>query len=310
MRCSGLGLALLASACAGVDAFQIPHVHAPAAADARSSISPLLSRRHGVHLCKRHETAGRPLLHTVRAGGAGLIGVQASAAPGAAQSNEAAYKLLGLGGLDETEVDGLLSVADVATAKPGAVLSKNDAITSSAFDDKIVLLLSGSATILRAGERERDLRPGDFVGEEEFLQLEVTQKLLALTSTPLEDFFRATDTDASGALDAGEVQAALRTQGIDISEGQALKLIAVIDLNADGNVSLDELKMFADNLQQRDLVRDLFLKIDRDGSGAVDAAEIAFALNAYLDTDFTAKQAQQVLGAITGSATGRCLLAV
>ena len=307
MRCSGLGLALLASACAGAGAFQIPHVHAPAAG-ARGGILPQLVRRQGVH--RHYETAGRPLLRAVRARGPGLISAQASAAPGAAQFNEVAYQLLGLGGLDEAEVDGLLSIAEVATAKPGAVLSKNDAITSSAYDDKIVLLLSGSATIMRAGERDRDLRPGDFVGEEEFLQLEVTQKLLALTSSPLEDFFRATDTDASGSLDAGEVRAALRKQGIDISEEQALKLIAVIDLDADGNVSLDELKTFADSLQQRALVRDLFLKIDKDGSGAVDASEIAFALNVYLNTDFTAKQAQQVLGAITGSASGRCLLAV
>ena len=37
-----------------------------------------------------------------------------------------------------------------------------------------------------------------------------------------------------------------------------------------------------DNMQKRELVRDLFLKLDKDGSGAVEAKEIALALNMYL----------------------------
>ena len=99
-----------------------------------------------------------------------VLGLRASSTSGAAQSREA-YQLLALGGLSQAEVDGLLSVADVAIAKPGEALSKNEAIAKSAYDDKFVLLLSGSASIMRAGEIERRLVPGDFVGEQEFLQL-------------------------------------------------------------------------------------------------------------------------------------------
>jgi hypothetical protein len=103
------------------------------------------------------------------------LGLQASSMSGAAQCREA-YQLLALGGLSEEEVDGLFSVAQVAIAKPGEAFSKNEAIAKSAYDDKFVLLLSGSANIMRAGEIERTLVPGDFVGEQEFLQLGTTKK--------------------------------------------------------------------------------------------------------------------------------------
>lgn len=98
------------------------------------------------------------------------IVLRASLTSGAVHCREA-YQLLALGGLSQAEVDGLFSVAEVAMAKPGEAFSKNEAITKSAYDDKFVLLLSGSASIMRAGELERILVPGDFVGEQEFLQL-------------------------------------------------------------------------------------------------------------------------------------------
>jgi len=70
-------------------------------------------------------------------------------------------------------------------------LNEHDAITSSPYEDKVLLMLSGTAEITHAGIRERTLGPGDFAGESEFLQLEVTEKLNELSVDPVEEFFNA-----------------------------------------------------------------------------------------------------------------------
>jgi len=107
------------------------------------------------------------------------------------QSDWLAYDLLTVGGLAPNEIESLLSIANSRTAKAGDILNEHDAITSSAYEDKVLLMLSGTAEITHAGIRERTLGPGDFAGESEFLQLEVTEKLNELSVDPVEEFFNA-----------------------------------------------------------------------------------------------------------------------
>ena len=76
-------------------------------------------------------------------------------------------------------------------------------------------------------------------------------------------------------MDPVELQAALYIYGVSLDVEQARKLVAAVDKNDDGEVSLTELRSLADYVQQRTLVRDMFLKMDKDGSGAVDPEELA-----------------------------------
>ena len=107
----------------------------------------------------------------------------------AAQLRLDAFELLEVGGLTAEEVNKLMSIAESSFAKPGDVLKRSDAITSSAYEDKVLFIVSGSADILQAGEVAREVGPGDFVGESEYLQLEVTEKLQALSIDPVAQFF-------------------------------------------------------------------------------------------------------------------------
>lgn len=107
----------------------------------------------------------------------------------AAQLRLDAIELLEVGGLTAEEVNKLLSIADIRLAKPGDVMKQSDAITSSAYEDKVLFIVSGSADILEAGEVARGVGPGDFVGESEYLQLEVTEKLQVLSVDPVQQFF-------------------------------------------------------------------------------------------------------------------------
>lgn len=107
----------------------------------------------------------------------------------AAQLRLDAFELLEVSGLTAEEVRKLLSIADIRLAKPGDVMKRSDAITSSAYEDKVLFIVSGSADILEAGEVARGVGPGDFVGESEYLQLEVTEKLQVLSVDPVEQFF-------------------------------------------------------------------------------------------------------------------------
>jgi Ca2+-binding EF-hand superfamily protein len=218
-----------------------------------------------------------------------LGGLRASAVSDvkAAQLRLDAFELLEVGGLTADEANGLMGIADIRFARPGDVLKQNDAITSSAYQDEVLFIVSGSADILQAGEVAREVGPGDFVGESEYLQLEVAEKLNALTIDPVEQFFKLADKDKSGAVDAAELQAMLYVYGVNLDIEQARKLVSAIDKNDDGAVSLPELRALTDSVQERTVVRDMFLKIDKDGSGAVDARELALTLKEYLQIDLT-----------------------
>lgn len=76
-------------------------------------------------------------------------------------------------------------------------------------------------------------------------------------------------------MNPAELQAALYIYGVNLDIDQSRKLVAAVDKNDDGEVSLSELKALTGSIQKRTLVRDMFLKIDKDGSGAVDAEEMA-----------------------------------
>jgi len=179
MRRRVLGLALLAQACAFLAPVLQPSVsllRAPPAAGAsrlRFASVDTRSRARSVP-----ETACKI---STRFGGTGTR----------SQSDWLAYDLLTVGGLAPTEIESLLSIAKSCTAKAGDILNEHDAITSSPYEDKVLLMLSGTAEITHAGIRERTLGPGDFAGESEFLQLEVTEKLNELSVDPVEEFFNA-----------------------------------------------------------------------------------------------------------------------
>ena len=279
-----LRLLLIAQACAHVSAF---HALQFLPRCVRSAATPLPRTQGlgglGSHL-KKVQTLKMPRTCAV------LGNLRANLASNVVPAE--AYSLLQIGGLTAEEVNGLFSIAEVMTAAPGDVLSAHDAITKSAYEDKVLLILQGNAEILLAGNAGRMLGPGDFASESEFLQLEVTEQLLNLKVDPVEEFFNAADKDKSGVLDASEVQLALKDAGIDITAEQAGKLVAAVDINSDGKVSLEELKAWTDALQQRMMVRDLFLRTDLDGSGAVDASEVQQALNSYLNADFSELQAR------------------
>ena len=216
------------------------------------------------------------------------------------------YQLLTPCGMDESEIDSLLGAGEIKTANLGEVLKESDAITASAYEDKVILILDGSARVMISGELQREMGPGDFAGVNDFLQLEVTEKLDALSVDPVEELFRMADTDSSGRLSAAEVQQMLTKIGVrDISIQQAQLLVDAVDLNKDGEISLEEAREVTEALQSRKLVRELFLQADADGSGAVDNEELAKALNAFLGgegphLDITPEQAAQVLQLVSG----------
>ena len=208
--------------------------------------------------------------------------------------------------MDESEIDSLLGAGEIKTANPGEVLKESDAITASAYDNEVILILDGSARVMISGEVQREMGPGDFAGVNDFLQLEVTEKLDALSVDPVEEMFRIADTNGSGRLSAVEVQQMLTKIGVrGISIQQAQLLVEAVDLNKDGEISLEEAREVTDALQSRKLVRELFLQADADGSGAVDEEELAKALNAFLGGEgphlgITPEQAAQVLQLVSG----------
>jgi hypothetical protein len=166
-----------------------------------------------------------------------------------------AYELFQVAGLSEADVDALFSIANIKKAKPGEKLKEIDAVTASAYDNEVLLILQGTARVLNAGELQREIGPGDFAGEAAFLQLEVTEKLDTLSQDPVEEMFEFADKDKSGFVDAQELQQALTSVGItDITLEQASKLLAAVDENKDGAISLQEAKSAADALQSRETV--------------------------------------------------------
>lgn len=121
----------------------------------------------------------------------------------------------------------------------------------------------------------------------------------------VETLFRTIDADNSGEIDIEELKRALYHKGIKITDDQLLSLSNDIDSDGDGRINMSELLFAVEKLKPRPgegpgssvegawqaiisvVVQDtdwsrslpaLFRAFDRDGSGAIDCAELASGL--------------------------------
>jgi Ca2+-binding EF-hand superfamily protein len=91
------------------------------------------------------------------------------------------------------------------------------------------------------------------------------------------------DDDGSKSLNRMEFEKACKDFKIDITQQDIGTLFAAFDANRDGTIQYDEfLRTIRGELSgfRRKMVESAFKKLDRDGSGIVDAREIADTYNA------------------------------
>ena len=185
-----------------------------------------------------------------------------------------AIRLLKSQGFTDEQTASLLEIAEVGLAAAGAPVMLDDGSDALAPLDgtRVFLVTSGEVKVAQGSRPPVALAAGDYLGERRFLELEVLDSLGKLRSDPIQEIFALLDSDGSGTLDTGEVVAAAAKLGLTISDADAGKMIASVDTNQDGMVQLGEASAAAGRLEGT--LRQLFRKIDSDGSGKVDAAEL------------------------------------
>ena len=68
------------------------------------------------------------------------------------------------------------------------------------------------------------------------------QNLQNVGEKKIEEIFRALDDDDSGSIDASELEAELKRRGTKFGHDDLCKIMAAVDVNGDGKISLDEFK--------------------------------------------------------------------
>eukprot|EP00291_Cryptomonas_curvata_P004564 CAMPEP_0172189838 /NCGR_PEP_ID=MMETSP1050-20130122/22760_1 /TAXON_ID=233186 /ORGANISM="Cryptomonas curvata, Strain CCAP979/52" /LENGTH=381 /DNA_ID=CAMNT_0012864605 /DNA_START=249 /DNA_END=1390 /DNA_ORIENTATION=- len=217
-------------------------------------------------------------------------------------ANEAAAVLGNLGfSTDQSET--LLSISQLSTASAGDIILKEGSDILAPLDNsRIFLILSGEVTIVKANKFFATVSAGEFLGERRFLELEVLNSLGKLRSNPIEEIFAMVDEDKNGAVSSGELVAAVARMGVAITDADARRIIDKVDLNRDGSVSVDEL--IAASARLRNSLRQLFSRLDADGSGAISAEELRNALERELGVTISLEDSARCLNWIDINSDG------
>mmetsp|Transcript_42607 Transcript_42607/g.66730 ORF Transcript_42607/g.66730 Transcript_42607/m.66730 type:complete len:249 (-) Transcript_42607:2562-3308(-) len=154
-----------------------------------------------------------------------------------------AQNLMVLGGLTSEQAVEMLSQASLIKAEEGQELMlEGRDVTVPAEERKVFMVLRGSANVFKGGRLLGTARPGEFLGESRYLELEALEQLGKLQVDVLQDLFDIADTDESGTLDLQEVQEALNSKGLELTLQQTRQIIAGLDADSDGELSMDELR--------------------------------------------------------------------
>mmetsp|Transcript_3503 Transcript_3503/g.12201 ORF Transcript_3503/g.12201 Transcript_3503/m.12201 type:complete len:1039 (-) Transcript_3503:1573-4689(-) len=222
----------------------------------------------------------------------------------AAELNAIAQELLAVGELEVGEVNSLIKLGKFGTSKSGAVLVREGQDVTVPLEERnVYLLLSGSAEVTRGGEVVSKLSSGEFIGESRFLEVETLEKLKVIKADFVEETFRSVDLDKSGSISPAELQTTAKARaGIELSLEQAEQIVAAVDSNSDGEVQLEEVKRAVAKMEGKEFIRDMFLMMDKDGSGAIDARELRAALEDKLGVQLNDEQATKLIEILS---TGR-----
>jgi calcium-binding protein CML len=99
--------------------------------------------------------------------------------------------------------------------------------------------------------------------------------------------FNSFDTDANGALDAGELLPALSKLGLAVAKDEVAAVLNAWDNDGNGTIDLLEFSSLVHDMQ-------VFSSFDHDGSGSIDAKELKGALK-KLGVDMNGLDANQLL---------------
>jgi calcium-dependent protein kinase len=112
------------------------------------------------------------------------------------------------------------------------------------------------------------------------------------TDKELREVFDSIDTDKSGTLDVEELKSAFKTIGQDAADETIEKMFAIGDTDGDNSISFDEFKVIMlsdiETISEDEAIevpkytveqlREVFGKIDTDGSGDLDVEELKIAI--------------------------------
>ena len=139
----------------------------------------------------------------------------------------------------------------------------------------------------------------------------------------IRDFFNAHDSDGNGQLSRGEFIGMARKLGLESDNSELKHMFKVMDLDKSGTIEFDEfVSWYEDNtdgemlkrvkgvigndkksVRQRQILKTMFQRVDVDGSGEVDAAEI-LALALDLGVQITLQEMQLIFGEIDLDGSG------
>ena len=119
--------------------------------------------------------------------------------------------------------------------------------------------------------------------------------------------FNDFDKDKNGSIDRTELDAALKSLGMEISSGEIEEIMDRIESKRSGVISYEEFKVFMMhvlNSSEDEELGEVFALLDRDEDGWINALEVRYALHC-LGEDIREDEAQLLIKAIVGETADR-----